>query len=115
MRTLHLFTVLIALVAGGMAAGQERDGRDAKIEGTWYLSGDRNQPCYVERRYDDTRRDERLVFTNERGEAAYGTVEGRRVRVPAWDDPNAGGLHGQAEDNVILWRNGTYWTRRPIF
>jgi hypothetical protein len=116
MRINYSLTLPVALAFVGIAVGQERIGqdryeRDANIVGTWYLSGDRNQPCYVEPRG----RDERLVFTNERNEAAYGTVEGRRVRVPSWDDPNVGGLFGQVREDVILWNNGTYWTRRPIF
>jgi hypothetical protein len=91
--------------------GQERNQRAASIDGTWYLSGDRNQPCDIEQRD----RDQRTVFTNERGESANGTVGGGRIRVPGWDDASVGGLHGQIQGSVILWRNGTYWTRRPIF
>jgi hypothetical protein len=112
MRTLHLFAAVVALIVTSAALGQDRyDRRAPNVAGTWYLSGEADKPCTIAQ----PGRDQRAVVTNERGESANGTVVRDRIRVPAWDDPAAGGLHGRILGSVILWSNGTYWTRSPIF
>lgn len=109
MRVLKLFSLcLVFLLADAAAAQPRRDPWRPSIYGTWYMSGDPYQPCRVERGTGY-----QPIFVNERGEWAYGIVSGDRIRVPDWDDPAAGGLFGRIRGNMILWSNGTYWTRRP--
>jgi hypothetical protein len=112
MRVLYLLSPLAALILTAAAVGQGRpSGPGPNIHGTWYLSGAADTPCRVDHRGQD----QRALFTNERNESAQGTVFKNRVRVPAWDDPAAGGLSGVIRGDTILWSNGTYWTRWPIF
>jgi hypothetical protein len=76
------------------------------INGTWYLKGDPNAPCYVEQR-----RDGRALFTNENGSQAWGTIEGNRVWIPDWSDGYSQGLSGRIRGDRIIWPGGSFWSR----
>jgi hypothetical protein len=78
-----------------------RDDR-RRLEGTWYLNGERDKPCTIFPSRDG------LQARNERGETSrlvpsrYGTIRARD-----WE----GGLRGEVRRNSIEWANGTTWTR----
>ena len=78
-----------------------RDNR-RRIEGTWYLNGERGKPCMIVATPDG------LEARNERGQASrlivdrYGTIRARD-----WE----GGLQGEIRRQNIEWANGTTWTR----
>ena len=73
-----------------------------RLEGTWYLNGERDKPCEIV----STRG--RFEAKNERGETSplvydrYGSIRARD-----WQD----GLRGEIRGNRIEWANGTTWTR----
>jgi len=89
----------------GLARGEEwRDTRDdwRRLEGTWYLNGERDKPCKIVSTHDG------LEARNERGAVSllvydrYGSVRARD-----WE----GGLRGEVRRDRIEWANGTTWTR----
>jgi hypothetical protein len=59
---------------------RDRDRRDRvpDLGGTWDMNGDQNKPCEVRQR----RGERRAEFINERGESAWGTINGDRIWVP---------------------------------
>jgi hypothetical protein len=73
-----------------------------RLEGTWYLNGERDKPCRIVATYDG------LEASNERGETTrlvldrYGYLRARD-----WED----GLRGEVRRQSIEWANGTIWTR----
>jgi hypothetical protein len=73
-----------------------------RLEGTWYLNGERDKPCEIV----STRG--RFEAKNERGETSplvydrYGSIRARD-----WEN----GLRGEIRGNKIEWANGTTWTR----
>jgi hypothetical protein len=81
-----------------------RDSREARqrLEGTWYLNGERDKPCMIVSTRDG------FEARNERGEASrlvidrYGSIRARD-----WE----GGLRGEIRRQNIEWANGTTWTR----
>jgi hypothetical protein len=79
-------------------------GRDARrrLEGTWYLNGERDKPCTIFSSRDG------LQARNERGETSR-LVPGRygSIRARDWE----GGLRGEVRRHSIEWANGTIWTR----
>jgi len=81
--------------------GYSRDDRQ-RLEGTWYLNGERDKPCEVV----STRGG--FEARNERGETSrlvydrYGSI-----RAHDWE----GGLRGEVRRHSIEWANGTTWTR----
>jgi hypothetical protein len=78
------------------------------LSGTWYMNGDPNQPCEIRQRWPDRR----ALFINERGESAWGTVNGNRIWVPDWVGyDNRRGLEGSVRGNRIVWYNGSSWVR----
>jgi hypothetical protein len=78
-----------------------RDNR-RRLEGTWYLNGERDKPCTIFSSRDG------LQARNERGETSrlapgrYGSIRARD-----WE----GGLRGEVRRHTIEWANGTSWTR----
>jgi hypothetical protein len=78
-----------------------RDDR-RRLEGTWYLNGERDKPCTIFSSRDG------LQARNERGETSrlapgrYGSIRARD-----WE----GGLRGEVRRHTIEWANGTTWTR----
>jgi hypothetical protein len=78
-----------------------RDNR-RRLEGTWYLNGERDKPCTIFSSRDG------LQARNERGETSrlapgrYGSIRARD-----WE----GGLRGEVRRHTIEWANGTTWTR----
>jgi hypothetical protein len=89
----------------GLATGEEwRDTRDdrRRLEGTWYLNGERDKPCKIVSTHDG------LEARNERGKASLLVYDGYgSVRARDWE----GGLRGQVRRDRIEWANGTTWTR----
>src|SRR6516162_701104 len=73
-----------------------------RLEGTWYLNGERDKPCEIV----STRGG--FEAKNERGETSplaydrYGAIRARN-----WED----GLRGEVRGNKIEWADGTTWTR----
>jgi len=83
-------------------------GRVPDLSGTWYMNGDPNQPCEVRQRWPEPR----ALFINERGESAWGTIDGDRIWVPDWVGyNNRRGLEGSFRGDSIVWYNGSSWTR----
>jgi hypothetical protein len=78
-----------------------RDDR-RRLEGTWYLNGERDKPCAIFSSRDG------LQARNERGETSR-LVHGRygSIRARDWE----GGLRGDVRRQSIEWANGTTWTR----
>jgi hypothetical protein len=78
-----------------------RDAR-RRLEGTWYLNGERDKPCTIFSSRDGLR------ARNERGETSR-LVPGRygSIRARDWE----GGLRGEVRRHSIEWANGTAWTR----
>ena len=78
-----------------------RDDR-RRLEGTWYLNGERDKPCTIFSSRDG------LQARNERGETSR-LVPGRygSIRARDWE----GGLRGEVRRQSIEWANGTTWTR----
>jgi hypothetical protein len=73
-----------------------------RLEGTWYLNGERDKPCTIFSSRDG------LQARNERGETSR-LVHGRygSIRARDWE----GGLRGEVRRHSIEWANGTAWTR----
>ena len=108
---------LLALFAPvqAQAQAQERPYSPAQVaqyrvpdlNGTWYMNGDPNQPCEVRQRWGDRR----ALFINERGESAWGTINGDRIWVPDWEGYNhRPGLEGSFRGDQIVWFNGSFWS-----
>ena len=79
--------------------------RPSPVDGTWYFRGDPSQPCYVQTVAGP--RGPYLVFTNEKGNDAAGSLsrDGRRVTIPDWN------LTGTVRGNALVWPNGDSWRR----
>jgi YD repeat-containing protein len=81
--------------------GYSRDDR-RRLEGTWYLNGERDKPCEVV----STRGG--FEARNERGETSRLVYDGYgSIRAHDWE----GGLRGDVRRHSIEWANGTTWTR----
>ena len=107
-------TILIAVAALGLLAGGQHVAQAIpfpnpvpNINGVWYMNGDPYLPCEIVQR----QRDGRVLFTNEHGSAAWGTVTGNRVWIPDWSDGKRRGLAGRIRGDRIIWPNGTFWAR----
>ena len=73
-----------------------------RLEGTWYLNGERDKPCEIV----STRG--RFEAKNERGETSPLVYDrSGAIRARDWQD----GLRGEIRGNRIEWANGTTWTR----
>lgn len=72
------------------------------LSGTWFLSGDEEEPCQVM----PSRRGDRVIFVNENGDRAEGFIRGNLIIVPRWQN-----LQGRYRGDTIRWANGTIWTR----
>ena len=81
----------------------EKYGKDdrTRLEGTWYLNGERDQPCEIV----STRG--RFEARNERGDSSPLTYDRGSIRARDWE----GGLRGEVRGERIEWANGTTWTR----
>ncbi len=77
--------------------------RAPNMNGLWHYAGNPWARCFIRQAPDG-----RAVFTNEKGEQAYGRIVGDHLWVPGW---GGGGLEGQFEGDTIQWSNGTVWTR----
>jgi hypothetical protein len=77
------------------------------ISGLWYNRANGGEAQIIQRRLDG-----RALFINEKGDRAWGTVEGDRVWIPDWQDGYGRyGLRGQIRGNRIVWPDGNYWYR----
>ena len=77
------------------------------MSGTWFTNGDPNKPDEVLMRPDGS-----VVFVNEYGDQALGTIQGDRIWVPTWETYNHQlGLEGRFRGDRIEWFNGSFWTR----
>lgn len=85
----------------------EREVRRAshRLAGDWFVGGDAAKRCTIESSPRG------LVVTNELGEKSKLNATGMgEVVAVDW----AGGLRGRVRGELILWRNGTWWTRPAI-
>ena len=110
MRRMLAILPTLLLLAVPVAAQRLDDGRRDRgpdLSGTWYLNGDGDRPCYIEQR-----RDGRVLFTNEKGSAAWGEMSSGRVWIPDWS-PGEGeqGLEGRIRGDRIIWPDGHFWSR----
>lgn len=107
-----LMAVILALPHIAIAQGEGRYGREEwrrdnredrrRLEGTWYLNGERDKPCLIVSTRDG------FEARNERGEASRLVVERYgSIRARDWE----GGLRGEIRRHNIEWANGTTWTR----
>jgi len=78
------------------------------LGGTWFMHGDPNLPCEVHPQPDGT-----VIVVNEKGEEAWGTLEGPRLFVPEWKSGGRRGLMGRITRDRIVWPDGNYWSRYP--
>ena len=78
-------------------------GPSAKdLGGTWFMSGDENQPCQI---LPSRTAANRALFVNEQGDKAEGTIRGNRITVPKWN------LGARIDGDAIRWDNRSVWTR----
>ncbi len=78
------------------------------LNGVWYLSGDRSVPCSILQGWPANR----VELVNEKGQTVWGSVSRDRIWVPQWQDSEGrNGLEGKFRGDIILWANGSYWTR----
>ena len=82
-RILALLPCLLLLVVAAPALSRPWSPpppyRLPNLSGTWFNSGDENQPCYIRMRPDGS-----ALFTNENGSTAPGEVRVGRVIIPDW-------------------------------
>jgi hypothetical protein len=74
------------------------------LAGTWFMSGDEDQPCSIRPSPTDPNR---ATFINENGDQASGYIRGNRITVPKW---NLGATIDRDGD-AIRWDNRSVWTR----
>lgn len=94
----------IAFAQGERRYEWRRDIREdrRRLEGTWYLNGERDKPCMIVSTHDG------FEARNERGEASRLVVDRYgSIRARDWE----GGLRGEIRRQNIQWANGTTWTR----
>jgi hypothetical protein len=77
------------------------------LNGTWSLNGNPAAPCRITQEWPDRR----VLFTNEHGSSAWGTIRGDRVWIPDWSDGVSQGLEGRIRRDRIAWPNGSFWSR----
>ncbi len=108
-RMLMIVPTLLLLAVPASAQWIYPDRRDAgpDLSGTWYMNGNATLPCSIEQRPSG-----RVLFTNEKGSAAWGRVFGNHVSIPDWS-PGDGiqGLQGTIRGDRIVWPDGDYWSR----
>jgi hypothetical protein len=100
-----VFTIPQLTLADDETRSERREfSRDdwRRLEGTWYLNGERDKPCTIFSSRDG------LQARNERGETSR-LVHGRygSIRARDWE----GGLRGEVRRHSIEWANGTTWRR----
>ena len=77
------------------------------LNGAWYMNDDGDLPCRIIQIRPD-----RADFINEHGQRARGIVTRNRVFIPAWNDgEGSDGLEGRIRGDLIIWPNGSYWSR----
>jgi hypothetical protein len=107
-----LTAAILALPPIAFAQGEGRYGREEwrrdsredrrRLEGAWYLNGERDKPCMIVSTRDG------FEARNERGEASRIVVDRYGfIRASDWE----GGLRGEIRRQNIEWANGTTWTR----
>jgi hypothetical protein len=74
------------------------------VQGTWYVSGDQSQACYIDQRGG------RISLQNEAGASASGSFVGARQITTNWSGTTITGTIARNQ-NRIDWSNGTFWTR----
>jgi hypothetical protein len=105
--TLLLLTFVVPSNAQPWIGNQPRY-RIPNLNGIWYMNDDENLPCRIVQR----RPDGRAEFINEHGQRAGGMIYRDRVFIPAWNDgEGSDGLEGRIRGDMIIWPNGTYWSR----
>jgi hypothetical protein len=103
---------LLLLVVAAPAPSQRYNygvypGRVPNLNGIWYMNDDGDLPCRIVQRRPD-----RADFINEHGQRAVGFVYPDRVFIPAWNDgEGSDGLEGRIRGDMIIWPNGSYWSR----
>ena len=110
--TIPITLLLLAVPAPARVMGAWDDdpgwNRLPNLNGTWYMNGDEFSPCRIIQR----RQDGRAEFINENGDRARGIVQGDSVFIPEWNDgTRRSGLSGRIRGDMIIWPNGTYWSR----
>ena len=102
-------TLLLLAIPAAAQPWRDDDRRDLvpNLNGTWYMNGDEDLPCYIEMRPGG-----RVLLTNENGSAAWGEVHGSRVWIPDWS-PGEGiqGLEGRIRGDRIIGPDGHFWSR----
>jgi hypothetical protein len=84
-------------------APQYQPGPTAQdLAGTWFMSGDADQPCYIK---PSRTAPDRATFINENGDQTDGYIRGNRVIVPKWH------LSGRFDGDTIRWEDRSVWTR----
>jgi hypothetical protein len=107
-----LMAAILAIPHLAFAQSEGRYGREEwrrhnredrrRLEGTWYLNGERDKPCLIISTHDG------FEARNERGDASRLVVDRYgSIRARDWE----GGLRGEIRRNNIEWANGTTWTR----
>jgi hypothetical protein len=99
--------LVVAAVRAQPPYGPEWRGRAPNLNGTWYMGGDGDLPCFIQQRPHAP-----ALFTNENGDSAWGDVRGDRVWIPDWS-PGDGvlGLEGRVRGDRIFWPDGHFWSR----
>jgi hypothetical protein len=79
--------------------------RPSAVDGMWFFRGNPMQPCFIQTVPGPN--GPMLMFTNEKGTSAFGTLSrsGRQVTIPGWN------LTGTVRGNALVWPNGDFWSR----
>ena len=103
MRYLNIIKSLSSLIGlGFLLTSMPIWARNDAVIGTWYHD---NRPTSIQ-----PHRHNQYVFCNENGNCAQGQVNYFSIQVPGWN-VNGNIQNGQ----VIMWSNGTEWTRTPSY
>ena len=76
------------------------------LDGVWFLTGNPLAVCQIRQRPFSTH----LMFINEHGSRAPGTIIGNQVWIPTWGEGGRG-LMGRIEGDRIVWPDGNFWSR----
>jgi hypothetical protein len=77
---------------------------ERRVEGAWYMAGQRNLPCRI------FRRDGQWYVENERQAQEKAALRENAIWVANW-----GGISGRLVDGFsrLAWTNGSEWRRLP--
>ena len=94
-----LLAFLLAFTSPAMA----RHALPPRVTGAWYVGGNPQRMCHI------TSTPRGLTAQNENGDVSRVERRGsHRLFAADWES----GIVGDIEGKQILWRNGTWWTRR---